>query len=188
MYVGLYSESTNPQLKNYKGLYRQNDLIDFSDSSDPLLKKTVKWFFKNSVEGNYMKYSEKSLFEIIRLAELLRLHGWNGDLIVFTDNYSEAIPMNTVFLGYDICADSRYYSPLGDGFIAQYDLHDDFYSLMKKCQYLNYRNSINQYGLFSDLSSANSFSMYCNTVNQIIKHSVESEDNWHPFALYSLQF
>ena len=185
MYMGIYNEPTNSEMIHYKGLYRQNNLLDFIDKGDSVVRKYIDWFFEYSNEGNYMEYAEKDLPKLLKMIQLLKLQGWDGELIVFTDNHRACVLPNMIFLGYDICADSRYYSPLGDGFLEQYDLHRDFYEFMNQSEYKLYQYNINNHGLFSDFSFAYKFSLYCNYVNQINIHSVESENNWRPFAVFS---
>lgn len=150
MYIGIYNEPTNSEMINYKGLYRQNNLLDFLDKGDSLLKKYINWFFEYSNEGNYMEYAENDLPKLLKLVQLLKHHGWDGELIVFTDNQCASVLPNTVLLGYDICADSKYYSLLGDGFLEQLDLHKDFYKFLDQSQYTLYHHNINKYGLFQN--------------------------------------
>ncbi len=184
MNIGFYAEPTNENMLMYKGLYRQNGLIDISTSKNRYLNKGIKWYFRSSIEGNFMEYSEENKQRLLLMYEILKTEQWQGEIIIFTDNFDVEIPSNCKFLGYDICADSKYYSPIGDGFLETYDTDSVFFSEMHISDFECYKKNINMRGLFSTISKALEFSNYCNMMNEKYNHAVETEKNWRPFALY----
>ena len=182
MNIGLYGEPTNLELLKYKGLYRQNNLIDFYYNN--VFESYIEWYFSISTEGNYIQYTKENEIRVIFLYKILKAENWYGDIILFTDNIDTAISTDYELIGYDVCADSKYYSPIGDGFLESYDTDNVFFFEMNKNDYQNYKNNINDYGLFSSYDTALIFSSYCNKINNKYKHAVETEKNWRPFAIY----
>ena len=185
MNIGLYQEPTNPSLPYYKGLYRQNGIIDLYESDNLCLIKKIDWYFCNSREGNYLKYTEDNKRQLFSLYKMLKTEKWNGEIILFTDNVETEIPTNCELLGYDICAGSKYYSPLGDGILQMYNMNKAFFAEISTVEFKKYKDNINGNGLFSTYSVAFEFSKYCNIINERYEHAVESEKNWRPFAVYT---
>lgn len=87
-------------------------------------------------------------------------------------------------VGYDICADSMYFSPIGDGFLMQYNRLPDFYTDMSFEMYSMYRENINEKWLFNSYEIAMNFSEYCNYINEKHRYCIESQDNWRPVAIH----
>ena len=185
MNIGLYSEPTNESLPNYRGLYRQNGLIDFCDSSSHAVRKEIDWYFSNAKDGGFLGYSKETHRRVLLLYGLLTAEKWPGEIIAFTDKMT-APPTGAALLGYDICADSRYYSPLGDGFLEVYDRHSLFCLEMDENIFRGFQNALNANGLFSSYAFAQEFAEYCNYVNSQHIHAIESEENWRPFSVYRL--
>ena len=185
MNIGFYNESMNSIMRSYRGLYRCNNLIDICESNSLCVKKDIEWYFRASIEGNYLEYTDNNMKRLLQLYQKLKGQKWEGDLVLFTDKVKALAPMNFKFLGYDICADSRYYSPIGDGFLTEYNEGMLFFSEMNIAQYRTYRNSLNDNYLFTSYAVALQFSRYCSYINEKYEHSVESENNWRPFAIYS---
>ncbi len=117
----------------------------------------------------------------------LNAQKWDGEMVLFTDCCSVIIPSDFILLGYDICADSKYYSPIGDGFLQIYDKDNTFFVEMCIAKFKYYKNNINSAGLFSTYSIALEFSNYCNVINKKYEHAVETENHWRPFAIYKLK-
>lgn len=186
MKIGLYGEPTNSIFSYYRGLYRQNDLIDLYEYDNISLIKEIDRYFSLSNEGGYVEYTETNLSELLLFYRTFKAAGWLGDIILFTDNVYAGIPTDFELLGYDICADSMYYSPIGDGFLVSYSLDEKFFSEMSINDYKFYKENVNDKGLFQTYSAALNFAQYCNTINQKYEHVIESEDNWRPFAIYTL--
>lgn len=187
MEIGLYNEPTNTKLSNYKGLYRQCDLMNFYECDNVYLKEIIDKYFSLLKDKNYLDCTENTYTISLQLYRTIKTFGWNGDLIIFTDKISENIPNNFDFIGYDICADSKYYSPLGDNFLDRYILDSKFFSSMNNDSFKKYKKNINSSGLFDDYSIALDFAQYCNIINKKYEHVIESEDNWRPFAIYMLK-
>lgn len=183
MYIGFYNCPINECIFNYKGLYRENNLIDY-DNKNFMRAKELNWYLSNSIEGMFMEYKEINMPELISIYIELKNNEWRGELILFTDKINKDIPNKFELLGYDICADSRYYSPLGDGFLGEYNQEYTFYKEISEDDFLNYKRSINRNYLFNTAEAALSFSKYCNYINEKYPHAVESESGWRPFAIY----
>lgn len=184
MRIGLYDKPTNDELPKYKGLYRQNDLVDFCERQNDVLTNMVEWFFEQSTDGMNIEYTEANENKTIQLLRLLRDEKWDGELVLFTDENNLQVPFGFELLGYDICADSMYYSPLGDGFLASYAPNETFFFEMSFEDYREYRNDLNEVGLFNSYVIADNFSQYCNRINNHYSHVIESEENWRPVAIW----
>ena len=185
MYIGLYDKPTNACRPGYRGLFRSNGLIDFYYHESPLVRDRLAWFFKNSSEGMHIEYSEENQLKLQALHNILCSVGWYGDMLFFTDTKAQP-PLECAFLGYDVCADSKYYSPLGDGFLDSYSHDCVFYAKMDFDEYSEYAISLNQNGLFSSYLTAELFAKYCNLINKEYEHAVETEGKWRPFAIYRI--
>ena len=185
MRIGLYNKPTNDKISKYRGLYRQNNLIDYLDGRNNILNNMIEWFFSLSNGDMPIEYTKDNLNKSLHLLKALRDEKWQGELIMFTDDTKLEIPSGFDLIGYDICADSMYYSPLGDGFLLSYIDNDTFFLKMSKEHYREYVNDLTEEGLFRSYEVANNFANYCNIINNQYPHIVESEENWRPFAIYA---
>lgn len=183
--IGFYSEATNIKVKGYLGLYGGSFIVEYMDLSKDL-KKHINWFFETTENSLDIEYNEKNWAEISKLCNKLKKAGWEGTLRVYTDDENFEKPDFT-FLGYDVGADSMYYSPLGDGFLLDYDPTKEFFSEMTAEKYLEYKRNINEKWLFNSYAMALDFAKYCNHINRKHRYCIESEDNWRPFAIYLLE-
>lgn len=118
-----------------------------------------------------------------KICSLLLKQGWDGDMILYSDNDEPALK-NVVFLGYDICGDSEYYSPLGDAMLREFNPQFPFDRNLGSELFVHYKEKINSNGLFSNKEVATSLANYCIKINREFPHAVESENNWRPFAIY----
>jgi len=184
MRIGFYSTPTNDKLTEYKGLYRENGLIDFCEGYTNNLIQMVKSFFLAAQDGMHIEYSDKNLKKALKLWTMLCGQKWQGDLLLFSDSCDFSVPVGFSFLGYDICADSRYYSPLGDGFLSSYAQDELFFRGMSIRKYAEYVRDLNDACLFKTRIIADDFSNYCNWINHQYPHIVESEEGWRPYAIY----
>lgn len=178
-YIGLYNDSIS-HLKMYQGLYRDNNCLDYMGISKKL-KQNIEKFLKDSSNGLFVEYNSENFKNIFELYELIRNVGWSGDLIIFGD-LSNKIFEHCELIGYDICADSMYYSPLGDGFMEKYkDIN--FFADMCVERFEYYKSNLQSNWLFQSFDVAYEFSQYCNHINQKYIFSIESEFNWRPFSI-----
>lgn len=184
MYIGFYDCPINDRVLNYKGLYRDNNLIFNYSNKNFIMANELNWYLSNSREGMFVEYKEINIPKLTSIYIELKNNKWQGDLILFTDKNNSIFPNKFEILGYDICADSRYYSPLGDGFLEEYNQEYSFYKEISKDDFLNYKRSINNNYLFSTVEVAFNFSEYCNYINKKYPHAVESENGWRPFSIY----
>lgn len=175
----LYFEPINDSVKGYSGLYRGSFNVDHMKNTNNLINA----FFKTSADGQNLAYNEENREKIIELYQSLKREKWDGDLICFTDDKRVEIPGFTM-VGYDVCADSMYYSPVGDGFLTQYNRYPDFYTDMSLETYSIYRDNLNEKWLFNSYEMAMKFSEYCNHINKKNLHCIESQDNWRPVAIH----
>ncbi len=179
--IGLYSEPTNKEIKRYSGLYRGNEMIKYAKSGK-VLSAMLNRFFATSRNGQDVDYNETNKKMIVELYNSLKKENWDGDLVLFTDDGDIEMP-GFSFVGYDICADSMYYSPLGDGFLERYNKYPLFYSDMPRETYSIYKNDLNENQLFGSLDVAEAFSNYCNYINKKHRYCIEFEDNWRPVSV-----
>ena len=185
MRFGLYDKPINDEVSKYKGLYRENELIDFCEKSNSILTNMIEWFFSQSRDGMHIKYTEENMNKMVQFLDMLRDEKWKGELLLFTDDRELEIPFGFELIGYDICADSMYYSPLGDGFLTSYIQSETFFNEMSLENYRDYAKNLNNFGLFKSYVVAEEFAKYCNKINSLYPHTIESEENWRPFMIYS---
>lgn len=186
MYIGLYASPINSDITNYRGIYRLNDLIDYSILDKPTLSSACDWYFSVSFEGNYLKYNDVLESKVLDLYAQLTRAGWRGDVILFSDQLIEYTPPGYSFWGYDICSDTMHYSPLGDGALKTYNKKDVFFSDISFDDYIQYQKNINNRGLFDSYTIACGFAQYCNLMDKKYPNSLESVGNWRPFAIMGL--
>ena len=73
-YVGVFSAVMNDQCPKYRGIYRNNDLLDFDQNAD--IGAIIQDYFCNSHEGIYKKFSWKTLASVTELYHRLSNCGW----------------------------------------------------------------------------------------------------------------
>ena len=184
-HIGLYSGSVNKENPGYRGIYRNNDLLDYYELDD--LKSSIDSYFCDSQDGIHKSFSTETFASTFSLYQNLIAREWKGDLLLWGENKNLPLGVNAEFLGIDICGDGLYYSPLGDGFLQNYESQYTFYRSLSYSQFHVYANNINENGLFSDDRIAKQFAAYCNQISQEDDHAIETEANWHPIFIFSLQ-
>lgn len=184
-HIGLYSGPVNEECPGYRGIYRNNDLLDFYQHAD--LKSCIDAYFCDSQDGIHKSFSSETFASTLSLYHHLIAREWKGDLLLWSENKSLPAGVNAEFLGIDICGDGLYYSPLGDGFLLNYEAQYTFYRSLSYQQFQVYANHINENGLFSDDGIANQFAAYCNQISQEDNHAIETEAHWHPVFIFLLQ-
>lgn len=170
--------------KPYRGLYRADGICDYMKSGDEL-DELIDCFFRETNE-TVLRYTAENRKKALELQKSLELHGWAGELIAFTDDVKVLSENGMTFLGYDICADSMHYSPIGGGIMDAYS-DDVFFSEMSEDKYEHFKNGINEFVLFESIDVAREFADYCNFVNEKHRNCVESENNWRAFAVYKVE-
>ncbi len=183
-YVGVFSAVMNDQCPKYRGIYRNNDLLDFDQNAD--IGAIIQDYFCNSHEGIYKKFSWKTLASVTELYHRLSNCGWKGDMIFWSNDNCVPSGLHTTFLGIDICGNAGYYSPLGDGFLQSYEKKYSFYSELTYKQFQTYKEDINEYGLFTHDNIAQCFAFYCNQISRKDSHAIENEKNWHPIYIFRI--
>jgi len=108
--ISLYSTPVNGDVFLFMTISMGN-IHDFETQ-----RKDIQCFFATEKNRLSIEYNETNMKKIVRLYHNLKTEEWEGNLTIFTDDEKLEIP-NTILLGYDICAESMYYSPLGDGFL-----------------------------------------------------------------------
>ena len=185
MRIGLYDKPINNEVSKYKGLYRENNLIDFYEKHNKILTNMIEWFFSKSRDGMHIEYTEENMKKVVQMLNALKDEKWEGELLLFTDTRELQSPFGFELIGYDICADSMYYSPLGDGFLISYIQSETFFYEMSFKEYRDYANDLNNFGLFKSYVIADEFAKYCKQINSHYPHAIESEENWRPFMIWS---
>ena len=183
MKIQLLSFPVNTKASNYMGLYRGTNYIDFILSKQLESDSYISMFLNRIDEdGKLVMHSENYILSK-KICSLLLKQGWDGDMILYSDNDEPALK-NVVFLGYDICGDSEYYSPLGDAMLREFNPQFPFDRNLGSELFVHYKEKINSNGLFSNKEVATSLANYCIKINREFPHAVESENNWRPFAIY----
>ncbi|MBQ3112751.1 MAG: hypothetical protein IJC05_00055 [Phascolarctobacterium sp.] len=176
--IGVYDYCTNARLVTYKGLYRGNQIMNFYDALGE-----AEEFFNMATDGNSMEATDDHLTFICMLLNKLKRYGYKPDLICYTDETSVSGVIESFdFIGYDICADSMYYSPIGDMLL------DEVLNRAVSSVYITQREAkslkLNKYGLFSSLEDARLFANISNYLQSSEIYEFESETEWRPVAIY----
>ena len=158
-YIGLFSAPINAQNPHYRGIYRDGGVLDFGQ--DAALDASICRYFANSYEGIYKLFSADALADTAALAHDLRVRGWHGDVLLWSDDGSVPPNLRAEFLGIDICGSAQYFSPLGDGFLQRYDTRYSFDAGLSVEAFQRYRDGLNENGLFAQEALARSFADYC---------------------------
>ena len=180
--IGLYCEPINADSKGYLGLYRGSFSIGYMENNNRLYN-LINDFLERTADGQSLDYNEKNRKKIVELYRGLKNENCDVNLVCFTDDKQVEIP-DFMLIGYDICADSMYYSPIGDGFLMQYNRYTEFYADMSFEMYSLYIENINEKWLFNSHEIAMDFAKYCNHINKKNYYCIESENDWRPVAIY----
>ena len=167
----LFNEAMEDTCSNYLGLYT---LLNLPENCYQELE--------SEYSGNY-PYTEENVAVFMRICSYLESQSIRSNLILFSDDMEMKAPDNFTFIGYDICADSEWYSPLGDGFLEEYD-DSVFFNEMSLDEFKTFKSDLNKSGLFSNHDKAVAFAEYCNCINNKYPGVVETEDDWRPFIVY----
>ena len=183
MKIQLLSFPVNTKASNYMGLYRGTNYIDFILSKQLESDSYISMFLNRIDEDGKLVMNSENYILSKKICSLLLKQGWDGDMILYSDIDEPALK-NVVFLGYDICGDSEYYSPLGDAMLREFNPQFPFDRNLGSELFVHYKEKINSNGLFSNKEVATSLANYCIKINREFPHAVESENNWRPFAIY----
>lgn len=99
----LFNETMTDIYPNYLGLYTMLNIPENCYSDLEL-----------ECSGNF-PYTEENADKLMRICCYLESQSIRSDIILFSDNIDVKAPESFTFIGYNICADSEWYSPLGDG-------------------------------------------------------------------------
>lgn len=155
----------------YRGLYR-GILGDWDVNGNS--KKYVSEFINMGIEGRNIPFSESNL-ELAKIVnQIIKVNNFKPDFTVISNtDFSDP---NFELLGYDVCANSLSYSPIGSGGITgkAYLLEQMDSDLTKEVL-----SDLNSNGLFSTLEIAKRFAEFC-TINADL---IESETPWIPVSV-----
>ena len=177
MFIGLYEWPLAAGVPAYRGLYRGNGLASLSGSRELLT------FFRLARDGSGAAYTEETFALLKGLYEIVGPRYPQTDLLLFSDAAPEP-PVDSgpwTFLGFDVCADSRYFSPLGAGL---------FGAVMTKAKEHGLISEpppglrLNEAGLFADREDAETFSSVCSALQRSGAYEIESEMDWRPWAIW----
>lgn len=177
--IGIYEWPLCSDMQHYRGLYRGNSLC----TADCLPPALLADLFRVSDDGSTAAFSSPNL-ELFR--QILGSCTLAADLLVFSDEPG-FVPEPAIFclIGYDICADSAYYSPLGSGLRAEI-LYQGLLHHRIAAQEAE-QLTVNDYGLFAAFDRAQRFSALCNALQAADEYAVESETGWRPYAIWLYQ-
>lgn len=153
--------------EDYCGVYQLNCFAEYLE--DKRLGDEVQRFMENYVDGEsqLIEFSPYALYDARELAEKISRRSDDTQTIIFADK-NESIDENLAeFIGYDVCADDYYTSPVGMGYLGEVDEYDKsadepfFDNLSNEVRY-EYFEQLNCYGIFDDISPANEIAEYCN--------------------------
>ncbi len=163
-------------LQHYRGLYRS--LSQIPDS----LRDLEDEYYKKAGETLRLPFSSENLDYLQKLYAHLSAQGWQGDLILHCKRRNPHKP-DFALLGYDVCAPSLHYSPIGGGMLSRYDSADSAYTDLPHEAFLAYGADLNEYGLFRSYPMALAFAEYCEHINRKYPQCIESEGGWQPVSI-----
>lgn len=173
MKLALFNSNMNDDNKLYRGLYRMLDVELLKYASNSII---------SLLEINDKFDTDKDdLSAVINLYVDIKANNDDCDLIGYSRK--EENLQGFKFIGFDIVANSEYYSPIGDGFLLEYS-ECTFFEKLNKKQYDIINNSINEYGLIEDRKIALGFSDYCNKINNKHYGIIETESGWDIMYIY----
>lgn len=156
----------------YRGLERD---LPFSEKKFPL--KMMKRLLELSEDEGEIPCCTSNLNLLLEIQQQLWNVGFDTDIIVAGDepDTSWCNEIGFEFLGYDICGDSFYHSPV---FRAVFEVPDsDFFEETRK----NYGKYLNANGLFQNIEDAGLFLEY---VKSDKSDTFESEENIRPVKIF----
>lgn len=171
-FINFYTHAAT-ELSNYRGLYR-GSFGDW-DVTGPS-KKLVSDFINLGREGSNIPYSEENVEAAIMVYRIFIEQGLNPDFIVISN--SDFHDSRFEFLGYDICAKSLYYSPIGSGGITgEQPYLLNHMPLELRTEVLA---DLNGNGLLETKAVAERFAEFCTKNTELI----ESESPWFPVLAF----
>ncbi len=175
--IGLYEWPLGANVPAYRGLYRGNSLIRLSESRE------LEAFFRQARDGSSAAYTEETFALLQGLYEIAGARFPQTDLLLFSDADPDppADPGPWTFLGFDVCAGSRYYSPLGAG------LFDVIVTKAWENGLISEPRPdlrLNGAGLFAVREDAKAFSSVCSALQRSGAFDIESEKDWRPWAIW----
>lgn len=157
----------------YRGLFR-GSLGDWDITGKS--KKFASDFFDLGIVGSNIPYNEVNLEAAITVYRIFKEQGLNPDLVVISN--TDFDDRRFELLGYDICAGSLYYSPIGSGGITgerPYLL--DHMSPELRTEALD---DLNSNGLLETKAIAERFAEFCTENSELI----ESESPWFQVSVF----
>ena len=178
-YIGIYDWPLCESMRDYRGLYRGNSLLLEPNIPPALLQA----FFQLSNDGSSTQTSAYGLHIFKQVLEKIQNCKHTADLLLFSDEPGVSLKDDSFqCIGYDICADSAYYSPIGAGLLKEV--------LQQGIQHhrISAENAakldLNRYRLFSAYDVAQFFALLCNTLQQNKEYEFESETGWRPYEIW----
>ena len=171
--IGLYEWPLNKSAASYKGLYRGNSLIHLPRS------RTWEAFFRVAQDGSSASYTEENLLLLKKMYTIAKTWYPQTDLLLFSDSAVDlqSVPGAWERIGFDVCGDSHYYSPIGAG------LRDTILSNGAEAASTPDLH-LNETGLFASVEEARIFSLLCNGLQRSGANEIESETNWRPWCVW----
>ena len=183
--IGLFSNPINPGAVHYRGIYRENGLIEYLHY--PALSASIQTYFRDSWDGNHKAYDKPTKESVKSLFGMLASVQWQGDCILFDDCPDASAEADEgKLLGFDICGSGQYDSPLGDLLLEAYDEPSALDAFISRERFWRFHDNLNENGLFSSYAVAREFADLCCSAGKEYDHAVETEENWHPVSIYLL--
>lgn len=179
--IGIYEWSVSTELKGYRGIYRGNSAL----SALSVAPRLIEEFFRIAEDGCSTEFCASSFVTLQRVSLLLRRYNIKTDLLFFSDERSFSVKADSfVFIGYDICAKSAYYSPIGAGLHAKLLQEGLRWQRISDDEFNSF--TLNENGLFSTFETARKFSDMCNDLQLAKEYEFESETDWRPVSIWAL--
>ena len=177
--------------ETYNGIGSINTLAEYLD--DRKIGEEVKRFLESYVEEETQLIvpSPYAIYDAKALAEKVSKR-YEATQVLLYSNEESALNAQAEFIGYDVCADDYYTSPIGLGYlgeIAEYDIDGDepfFENISNEVRY-EYFQQLNPYGLFDEAAPAEEIAEYCNWLCSEYADMFQGAENFKIIKIYRMK-
>lgn len=172
---------------SYHGVYQLNSLAEYLD--DKKIGSDVEGFINRYVDedSQTIKYSPYALYDAQSIAEKIGKRFEKQRVIVYCDSDEIIDDATMQFIGYDVCSDDNYTSPIGlqyfDTGIEQFYDEPFFDNLTPEVRD-EYYCQLNSYGLFDSLDTAKEIAEYCNWLVEEYYDMFQGAENFKIVCVY----
>lgn len=187
------------QGNEYKGIATPCCLGDYCENSK--IGDSVMQYIERYIdfESQLIELDSYSIYYAKELCKQFKKIGVDADILIYCDIYETPYEYTDEFLGYDVCAEDYYTSPLGMGyleftsedieFMVDEEVSDDFpffENISNEVRY-EYEQQLNRYKLFDNIETANEITEYCNYLTSQYDDIFEGLSNFKAVKIYTVK-